>query len=353
MLLATESSRTLKKREGYAFPLVLAAIIVISLVTVLAADQVRDANSRLADLADRTRIDREFHSAEQTFLYLALTSPASDEGVEVGAIRDGIGELTGVSPEADRPSLLPANGTPMIYGDGDVVLRYVDAQGFISLALSESIMREARYDALGLPRTQHMSIQARLVDYQDEDDLRQLGGAEADDYARRDRHGFPPNRFITAALEVCAPLEFDALEICQDEGWLLLLTEPRETAHLNVDLATPFLVSHLETIAEATGRAGWQGERSTVLADFAALGWPEFDVIEDILHMPSPPHGQFVLISHDPEARFARRTSFLLTPGTEIAPYVIRSRYRIGGEFVRHALETDPDETDRRLFEPG
>jgi hypothetical protein len=103
---------------------------------------------------------------------------------------------------------------------------------------------------------------------------------------------------------------------------------------------------------EAFGRRGLAGEGGRI-DNFAAIGWPEFDRLLDVSHLPSPPTNQFVLVTHDTDAVSVRRTSFELTPGTTGRPYVIRSRYRMGGDFVRDALKLSDAETSRRLPEPG
>lgn len=339
-------------RQGYVFPLVLAAIIVITLVTTIASTQVQLGNARLADMMNRAGTHLAFHSAEQTFLYLALTSPAGFEGLEVGAVRDPGGDVFLPSTDPDRSSLVPANGTPVLYGDEEdapVVLRYLDQQVFINLTGIEPVYMEARYDVLGIDRSVHQTIYAQLGDFQDEDDLRRVGGAEADDYAQA---GLPPNRLVTSPLEACVPPALAELEICADEGRLLLLTEPRESAHLNVRLVSRFLLDALAEQGAALGRRGWEAEDGTVQS-FGAMGWPEFDVHMDVFHLPSLPANHFVLVTHDPDAILVRRTAFELTPGTDGRPYVIRSRYRIGGDYVRDALKVPDAETSRRLPEPG
>jgi hypothetical protein len=336
-------------REAYIFPLVLASIVVISLVTTMAADKVRLGNARAADMVSRGNTEIAQHSAEQTFLFLALTSPASFEGLEVGALRRPGGDLQLPSAEPDRLSLVPANGTAVIFGEQPVVLRYLDQQAFVNLTGIEPFYQETRYDILGIDRSLHPTIQAQLGDFQDEDDLTRLGGAEANAY---EQPGLPANRIIFAPLEACAVPALAGQDICTIPERLLLLTEPRESAHLNVRLASPFLLAAMTDKGEVLGRRGLTGEDRRI-DSFAAIGWPEFDSLLDVSHLPSPPTNHFVLVTHDTHAVSVRRTSFELTPGTTGRPYVIRSRYRMGGDFVRETLKLPDTETSRRLPEPG
>ncbi|MGY6628137.1 MAG: hypothetical protein ACXIVL_06440 [Oceanicaulis sp.] len=347
--LTGHPARHTQVREGYVFPLVLAAIIIITIVTTIASTQVRLGNARMADMMSRGGAHLAMHSAEQTFLYLALTSPASAEGLEFGAVRDPSGDVYVPSTDPDRPTLVPANGAPVLFGDGPVILRYLDQQAFINLTGIEPAYIEARFDVLGIDRSIHQTVYAQLGDFQDEDDLTRVGGAEADAYAQP---GLPPNRLISSPLEACVPPALAGLDLCADEGRLLLLTEPRESAQLNARLASRFLLDALAGRGEELGRRGWEGEDG-IIQSFGAMGWPEFDVHLDIFHLPSPPSNHFVLVTHDPDGVLVRRTAFELTPGHDGRPYVIRSRYRIGGEYVRDALKVLDAETSRRLPEPG
>jgi len=347
--IASQPSGRAGVREGYVFPLVLAAIVLITLVTAIASTQVRLGNARMADMIGRETTHRAFHSAEQTFLYLALTSPAGFEGLEVGAVRGPGGDLSLPSLEPERASLVPANGVPVLFGDAPVVLRYLDQQAFLNLTGTEPVYLETRFDVLGIDRSLHRTVYAQLGDFQDEDDLTRVGGAESDAYAQE---GLPPNRIITSPLEACVPPVLAGLEICTDEGRLLLLTEPRFSSQLNVRVVSRFMLDALAGQADVLGRQGWESEDG-IIESFGAIGWPEFDVHTDVFHLPSPPSNQFVLITQGMDGVLVRRTSFELTPGTDARPYVIRSRYRIGGEYVRNALKVPDAETSRRLPEPG
>lgn len=173
--IASQPSGRAGVREGYVFPLVLAAIVLITLVTAIASTQVRLGNARMADMIGRETTHRAFHSAEQTFLYLALTSPAGFEGLEVGAVRGPGGDLSLPSLEPERASLVPANGVPVLFGDAPVVLRYLDQQAFLNLTGTEPVYLEARFDVLGIDRSLHRTVYAQLGDFQDEDDLTRVG----------------------------------------------------------------------------------------------------------------------------------------------------------------------------------
>ncbi|MGP1274422.1 MAG: hypothetical protein ACQRW7_03260 [Caulobacterales bacterium] len=341
--------RAFRARSAYVFPLVLAAIVLIALVTTLASTQVRQGNEQAIAIASRIEADRAFHSAEQTLLYHTLTSPAGRLGIEVGAARDMAGEVIITSDDPDRESLVRANGEALATAREDVFIRFMDQQAFISLSAIEPVYLEPRYDVLSIERDLHRTVYAQIGDFQDEEGLSRIGGAEAEDYPQA---GLPPDRVIVSPVEVCVPPVMAELEICQDEGRLLLLTEPRDATHLNALLASPFMMAAMAERGEALGRRVWD-ESEARPQSFLDLGWPEFDNLVDVFHFPSPPTTHFVALTHDREAQRVRRTAFELTPGTEGRPYVIRSRYRIGGDYVRDALKVPDGETSRRLPEPG
>ncbi|GLK52682.1 hypothetical protein GCM10017621_21900 [Maricaulis virginensis] len=335
-------------RDGYAFPMALAAIVVVSLIIGVAAVQVQrgmESYARQEEDFDRNVLAI---SADQTFLYHALTSPMASRGVEIGGLSatDRLIGRTVADPES--VTLLRANGEPRLYA-GDMVVRYLDQQSFFNAAVLGIEGRDARMTALGIPEIRQAALGAALADYQDDDDLRRPGGAERAAYADPD---MPPNRPLISPLEICQVAGWAREDICTDHNRLLLLTMNRGTRQINARLAgMPMLRLLTGTVEDAEEAA--QDYRDGFLVDFAGIDWPELDPMTDILSAPTSATGQFAVIVHDRPARHAWISVYTLTPESVRAPFSLAYRYRIGGEYVRDVLGMTADESIQPLPEAG
>lgn len=336
------------KRDGYAFPMALAAIIVITLVIGMAAAQVERA------IETYTRQVAEFdrgiavRSAEQSFLYHALTSPMGNNGVEIGGASAVERLFSTTAASGGDVILLRGNGSPMRYGD-DLVIRYIDQQSFFNLSSLGAPGNASRASALGVTAVRQSSLRASLADYQDENDVRSPGGAEASFY---DQDGLPPNRPLLHPLEICRVRGWREESLCSDPDRLLLLAMPRGTAQLNPRLASrPFLL-HLTGSPSRAARAHEAYEALTY-DSFTDIGYPELDTSGDLLDVPTTATDRFALVIHDDDAQSASIAVYHLTPQNPHAPFSLAYRYRIGGEYVRNALETSQDEQIQPLPEAG
>lgn len=337
-----------RRREGYVFPLALAAIIIISLVVTAAATQVERSNRAAAQLTDSITFEGEMHSAEQTILYHMLTEPLGGLGIEIGG-QSGLQRLFSREVGDSDITLLRANGTPLSYGEHGTIIRYYDQQAFINLAAMDQASITRLLDMLELPRSRYSQLVATLLDFQDANRLRNPGGAEAGQY---DNQQLPPNRRLENPAQICDVVGWRTLEYCDDIGHLLLLASIRSTTQLNVRLASSQFLTLLLDDSER-GFAVLERIEEGEVSNFAQLGHPGLDIQIDLASAVSGPGNYFVLVSHDPNVNFAWRSSFLLTPNSADRPFSIRSRYRIGGEYVRSSLKVSTDENIQPLPEAG
>jgi hypothetical protein len=220
-------------RDGYALPLTLAAIAVIALVAAIAAREVRSATASITALSDQTRNQAELISAEQTLIYLALTEPMGMRGVEVGGVGGSL--FLREIQTAPPGEIIPANGAPRRFGAEGAIIRLYDDQSFLNISTTNEAALSRTLAAYGVARSQHRRLSATLNDFQDADDRRRLGGAEAADY--RDRPP-PPNRRLRDALEACAVLGWEQIEACEDRGRLLLTARARNTTKIPPQLVS-------------------------------------------------------------------------------------------------------------------
>lgn len=337
------------RREGYAFPMALAAIIVITLVIGVAASQVGRAIETFSRQTEEFQLQAEARSAEQTFLYLALTNPMGNLGIEVGG-GTSIERMfaSGTPGDTDGITLLRANGRARGYGENSVI-RYLDQQAFVDAASLGVTGRDDDMTLIGIPPVRHSSLGAALRDFQDDDSRRTPGGAEDSAY---DREGFPPNRPINDPVELCNVVGWNEENLCDDPGRLLLLAMPRGTGQMNPRLASPFLLAEMTGSHARAARAHAAFETGS-FSQFADVGSPEFDAITDIFEVPTGATGKFALVVHDRPARNAWISVYELTPRNVRAPFSLAYRYRIGGQYVRDALGIPANEPIEPLPDTG
>ncbi|MHA6288831.1 hypothetical protein [Maricaulis sp. CAU 1757] len=336
------------RRAGYVLPLALASIAVIAIVSTVAARQVQRSAGAITALADRTSQEVDMISAEQTLLYLLLTEPVNAYGLNIGGSADSalFGTTGNATPGAPG---LPADGSPFRYSDTDTLVRLLDDQSFLNIATLDERIQARNLALFGIPGAEASRLAAVLADYQDQDDFKRLGGAEAAEYGDAPP---PPNRPIGDALEACGALGWDETPLCTDPARMLMLARVRTTNNLNPRLVSePMLRAMLEDPATAhqAKRAFEVGEYTS----FAAVGRPEYDQELDPLSGPSFPGPTFVILTHPSSGTPLRRTVVDINLGSSIAPFFLRSKYVIGGEYARSVMVVEGAESVEGIPEPA
>lgn len=331
-------------KAGYALPMTLAAIIVIALVSAIAAQQLRASTQSVTRLTDHVRAEASLLSAEQTLIYLMLTEPMGMRGVEVGARGDVMTNLdtTGSTP-------VPANGTPFRLNKNEpIFVRLLAPQSFLNLASANEQALSEALSLFGVPDADHQAMFAALQDYQDDDDFRRLGGAEASDY---EVQGLPPNRPLREVLETCSVKGWRESAVCADRGRLLLLGAVRDNDTLIPRLTSETLLGEIQGDSERAADA-FERYASGEWRSFDQIGAPEFDAIRDPLGGGGTPGPQLIIISHSAAGTNARRTIVELTPNSLQSPFRIKSRYAIAGTYVENALRIERPSDVTPLPEP-
>ena len=327
-------------RNGYALPLTLAAIIVIALVAAIAAEQVRSSTRTISALSDQIRYQTALISAEQSLIYEMLTEPMTIDGVAIGAQSDVTLLALGASSSRPDSSVVRANGHPYQIGQPTpVIIRLYDDQTFLNAASSDPAYVSDILSLFGIPRTNHSRYAAALRDYQDEDDLRTLSGAEASDY---DQPGLPTNKPLRDALELCAIKYWEASPVCDDPARLLLTMRTRRSDRLNPRLTSEALLGILMPDASAEAIADAHANYANrTYTRFGQIGADAFDIVRDPLSNISAPGPLLTLVSHTPDARVAQRSVIELTPNSLISPFVVHSKYAIGGDYTQNILRIE------------
>ena len=325
-------------RHGYALPLTLAAIIVIAIVAAMAAEQVRSSTRTVTELVDQMRFRTEMVSAEQTLIYELLTEPMTMAGVALGQQTDTMSLIIGDTRPVDTTSLIRANGQAYAYS-GSVIARLYDDQAFLNAASSDPVYISDILSLYGVPRNQHARFVAALRDYQDEDDLRTLGGAEASDY---EQSGLPSNQPLRDALELCSVMYWSESDLCDDTGRLLLTFRARTSDSLSPALVSEALLSLMTPEAEPEDiRDTFQLFAARQFTNFGQIDQGRFDAVRDPLSTVTAPGPYLTLITQTPDASVVRRTVIELTPNSLTSPFVVHSKYAIGGEYSQNILRIE------------
>lgn len=336
-----------RAREGYILPLALASITVIALVAAIAASQVRRASDTVYSLSERARLEAEMISAEQTLIYLLLTEPIAAEGINIGG--ESALSFLGEQSLEGQANLLRADGTPRAFGGDGSYIRLYDQQSFLNFSSTDEATQDRNLSLFDVPAETRGRLIASLADFQDDDSLRRLGGAEKPDY---EAPHLPANRPLRDILELCSVQGWGETPVCQDHGRLLLLGQVRSSDQINRRLASVALLEQM-TGDEESARQAKRALRSGEISSFTALGHPAFDRETDILSVPGYPGPIFALVTHDGEGGAARRTVIELTPNNVTAPFLIRNRYVIGGDYARRILAIEDEASVEEIPEPA
>ena len=332
------------KRKGYALPMTLAAIIVLSLIASIAANEVRRSNQAVANLADRASVSAQLASAEQTLIFSLLTETMGPFGLRSGI--SGVAQAFGATAQADSAitELVLANGSPYQVPGTEVFVRLYAPEALFSFATTSDGALKRILDSFDVPPINQDRLIAKLADFQDEDDRVNLGGAERSSYPSQSP---PPNRALRHESELCAVLDWAQTPVCEDLGRLALLSTVAQQDQLNVRLLSEQTLGFLLAdpfLLEDTTRDVYNRIVSGEVRQFREIGLEAFDERFDPLLGGSTPGPRLIIVAHDRNGRFVRRSDLELTLGSATSPFFVHSKYAIGGDYVERALRIETNE---------
>ena len=232
--------------RGFVLVAVLVALVVITLLAAAVATVSERAVAEATANADAFEAEVAAVSTRDTVLFLLNTQRQTFGGLTVDdQVVWSIGAATAGRPEdmelGDLPPQLPIGNEIRLDGtayrglDGAFFALQDDA-GLFSPNWSFSVFRPGFFELLDVPAERWADFEALRLDYQDPDELRRLGGAEAPQYAEAGRPP-PTNRTLVTPLEVRRILGWgDALAGRDDTELMSLLTAAR-TVMINVNTA--------------------------------------------------------------------------------------------------------------------
>lgn len=151
--------RTLHDRRGIAL---LAVLWVLALLALMAASFMRTTRTET--------------SLARNLMENAKAQGLADAGVELAAARL-------LQPVSDGGWILGDSVHVFVLDDGEVRVAIADEASKIDLNVAEEDLLQALFRAAGVEDADSTALAHAIIDFRDPDSLRQLRGAEDDDYA--------------------------------------------------------------------------------------------------------------------------------------------------------------------------
>jgi len=297
--------------------IVLAVLVVLALLAAATATSAERAIRAAQADADRFKNELAMTGTQETLLLMLATQRQTVAGLTVNE-SDAKASLAMSLDDPDGFTALPVgneihlDGTPY-RGLEDTRFALQDDRGLLSVNWAAPTLRQSLYRSLQIPSDQWDGLEAKLLDYQDPDDLHRLNGAEKDQY---DKAGLPPptNRTLATPLELRRVLGWNEALAGMDNAELLSLFTMTRGADLNINTApAPVLALLPELTPENTARMVELRRTTPFLSTYQAQ--QDFGIgttMEDGLALFAKPSGNLILWDQHSGAR--RLLHWTLTP---------------------------------------
>jgi general secretion pathway protein K len=311
--------------RGFVLVAVLILLVVLALLATGVATTAERAVREAANDQERFHAELDMVSTQETLLVMLSTHRRTIAGLRphYAAAAIATGEL-----DENPTDWLPAGDEIRMDGRtyaglGHIHFALQDDRGQLSVNWAPVAIRHAAYAALGAPVEQWARLDDIRLDYQDDDDLRRLDGAEADEYRAL---GLPPpaNRPLTSPLELRQLPEWrELLTPLDDEAVLRRFSVTRE---VSVNLNT----APVDVLAALPGMDRVNAERLVALRELAPIASiaaaqrevPLNPALEEFFNLYANSHGHLIVWdSRQGIRRMARWT--LMTLGNTRRPWRI------------------------------
>ena len=220
------------QQEGFALPLALVAIALLSIITLAGYRAVSAATAVTLAFQENMQTELAFFSAEAESAFVFLTSPPITDGILTANSQsvegyDALDLALGIV-DIDTELLQAveywrADGQVRISETQSIPVKvtYHDAAGFAPIALLPEEKVAAMFAAAGFDSESALRFAARIGDFQDADSRRRFRGAEATDY-RLYGASAPTNSPLRVSGEMASVLGF--ADMATIESWDFFVT---------------------------------------------------------------------------------------------------------------------------------
>lgn len=249
---------TCRKSQGGFILLTVIALLVV--LVLLAAAAATTTNRVRADQArDDARIAGEINgfSTRATVLYLLATQRLTFGGLTVDdQIRMTADEVAASKQGEVVFSNLPVGNelrldNSLYHGLGTSVFALQADSGRLSVNWVNPALLERWLINLNVPMEEQGPLLAKLLDYQDPDDVYRINGAEAEQYRAAGRPP-PPNRPLATALELRQVLGWDKALATLDERQLVDTVTVARSAQISINTAPASVLALLPGVTAET-----------------------------------------------------------------------------------------------------
>lgn len=274
-------------QRGFILVATLAALVVLALLAsaiALSVERARD-DQAAADQAFQDALDAE--STRATVLYLAATQRYTFGGLTVDDAvvlsddeRSALVEGEDIVSYAPTGTEIAMDGTPH-QGLGRVWFSLQDDRGRLSINFVPRLLLSRWLEAQGAAPGTHGDLFARLLDYQDADDLVRLNGGESAEYRKLGQPP-PPNRTLLTPLELRRVLGWNQALASLSDAELVQNFAISRAALVNVNTAPPEVLATIPgwdaAVAERVHAMRRQrGPYASTLDVLAVAGVPPLD----------------------------------------------------------------------------
>lgn len=315
------------RRAGFALPAVLAVTGVVTLIFLVAITALASMTAEAANARARVRFLERALTAEAALVWLIANEPIDSASLRIGAPRRYLFE-PGEEPPPVRVSGLEGgdvflDGRPyrLALDDQPLWLSIRDQGGMINLARLDPAAQRRLLERLGVSSGEIDALSARLIDYMDQDDLRQVGGAERDDYPV----GAPANRPMRRADELLSVLGArQAIDPVRWRALRPLLVADHQSPVVNLNTASSEALQILFDLTPDRAQAAISARRSAPFLDYdsfvAASGTGVPGDPEGLYGFPA---GRFIYEIRDSRSAWTYRARLTLSPRELERPFWI------------------------------
>ncbi|WP_433853557.1 type II secretion system protein GspK [Stenotrophomonas nitritireducens] len=302
------TDRTPRADQGFVLVIVLAILVVLALLAAATATSAERAIHAAQADADRFQSELAMAGTRETLLFMLATQRQTIAGLTVNE-SDAKASTAMSLDDPDGFTALPVgneirlDSTPY-QGLENTRFSLQDDRGLLSVNWAAPILRQSFYRSLGIASDQWSGLEAKLLDYQDADDLHRLDGAEKSHYASA---GLPPptNRTLATPLELRRVLGWNEALAGMDDSTLLSMFTMTRGSDLNINTAPPQVLGLLPGLTPENTARIVELRRSTPFLS-TAQAQQNFGigaVFDEGLALFAKPSGNLILWDHHSGAR--------------------------------------------------
>lgn len=298
-----------RRHGGFVLVLTLWVLAAVAIAAAYFGEQVQASLRLASQRQDLAEAQVALSNGRAELLYRFAVTPLS---------RYGLG---------DPPSVIKLDGRD--YADSGTLVQLQDAAGLINLNAFQDDFMDRLLGRLGVPQERHAALIDALRDYVDEDGLRRLNGAEAEQYRALARPDLPRNAELVTAMELRDVYGWSREEALWRAGGVLELVTTEGGARLNPNTAPAQILQALPGVTSDIAQL-IIARRELEPVDTAwldrTLGTQYDTLISPITRYPSPVAR---VTQRVPGLHWAVRYNVELTPTGALAPWKITNFHRL------------------------